>query len=76
MNRNKYRLRTITNIFLEVTYGKCGYRCFKRQKHSVYRKEINWSFIKCSDVLQSGKYIKDVSLVEDFFIDEIKDYFK
>ncbi len=38
-------------------------------------KEINWSFIKCSDVLQSGKYINDVALVEDFLIDEIKDYF-
>ena len=39
-------------------------------------KEVNWSFIKCRDILKSGKYINDVALVEDFLIDEIKDYFK
>ena len=33
-------------------------------------KEVNWSFIKCRDVLKSGKYIYNVKLVEDFLIDE------
>lgn len=39
-------------------------------------KEVDWSFIKCRDVLKSGKYINDVELIEDFLIDEIKGYFK
>lgn len=38
-------------------------------------KEVNWSFIKCRDVLKAGKYISNVKLVEDFLIEEIKDYF-
>lgn len=38
--------------------------------------EVDWSFIKCRDVLKSGKYINDVELIEDFLIDEIKAYFK
>jgi len=38
-------------------------------------KEENWSFIKCRDVIKAGNYIGEVQLVEDFLIDEIKDYF-
>ncbi|WP_242542378.1 nucleoside deaminase [Enterococcus sp. DIV1298c] len=42
----------------------------------AYRgKEQNWSFISCEEVLQKGSYIHDVSLIKDFMIDEIKDYF-
>jgi tRNA(adenine34) deaminase len=42
----------------------------------TYRgKEQNWSFISCEEVLQKGAYIRDVSLIKDFMIDEIKDYF-
>lgn len=37
--------------------------------------EINWSFIKCRDVLNAGSYISKVQLVENFLIDEIKEYF-
>jgi len=38
-------------------------------------KETNWSFISCKDVLNSGNYIHQVNLVENFLIDEIKNYF-
>ncbi|MCL2080593.1 MAG: nucleoside deaminase [Oscillospiraceae bacterium] len=38
-------------------------------------KEENWSFIKCGEVIKAGNYISEVKLVEDFLIDEIKDYF-
>ena len=38
-------------------------------------KEENWSFLSCKDVLQAGKYIHEVNLVENFLIDEIKAYF-
>lgn len=31
-------------------------------------KEVNWSFIKCRDVLKSGKYINDVALDYDKFV--------
>jgi len=38
-------------------------------------RQENWSFIKCRDVIKAGSYISDVIVVEDFLIDEIKDYF-
>jgi len=38
-------------------------------------RQDNWSFIKCRDVLKAGSYISEVTLVENFLIDEIKDYF-
>ena len=38
-------------------------------------KEDNWSFIPCREMLQRGKYLHQVKLVENFLIDEIKDYF-
>ncbi len=38
-------------------------------------KENNWSFISCRDVLASGKYLHDVTLVENLLLDEIKAYF-
>ena len=38
-------------------------------------RQENWSFIKCRDVIKAGSYISQVKLVEDFLIDEIKDYF-
>ncbi|OBS63354.1 nucleoside deaminase [Enterococcus mundtii] len=42
----------------------------------TYRgKEENWSFISCEEVLKKGSYIHDVSLIKDFMIDDIKDYF-
>ncbi len=38
--------------------------------------EVNWSFVKCRDMLKAGEYLHEVSLTEDFLIDEIKDYFQ
>ena len=38
-------------------------------------KQDNWSFIKCRDVLKAGSYIHEVELIEDFLLDEMKDYF-
>ncbi|MCL2250211.1 MAG: nucleoside deaminase, partial [Oscillospiraceae bacterium] len=38
-------------------------------------RQDNWSFIKCRDVIKAGNYISEVKVVEDFLIDEIKDYF-
>jgi len=38
-------------------------------------RQENWSFIKCRDVIKAGSYISEVKVVEDFLIDEIKDYF-
>lgn len=38
-------------------------------------RQENWSFIKCRDVLQAGRYISEVRLIEDFLLDEMKDYF-
>ncbi|MCL2052371.1 MAG: nucleoside deaminase [Lachnospiraceae bacterium] len=38
-------------------------------------KQENWSFIKCRNVLEAGKYINEVKLIENFLLDEIKDYF-
>jgi Cytosine/adenosine deaminases len=38
-------------------------------------RQENWSFIKCRDVLKAGSYISEVKLVENFLLDEIKDYF-
>ena len=38
-------------------------------------RQDNWSFIKCRDVIKAGSYICEVKLVEDFLIDEMKDYF-
>ncbi|MEI5992538.1 nucleoside deaminase [Candidatus Enterococcus mansonii] len=35
----------------------------------------NWSFIKCKKVLEQGAYIHKVDLIENFMLDEIKDYF-
>ena len=38
-------------------------------------RQENWSFIKCRDVIKAGDYINKVKLIEDFLIDEMKDYF-
>ena len=38
-------------------------------------RQENWSFIKCRDVIKAGGYISEVKLVEDFLLDEIKEYF-
>ena len=38
-------------------------------------RQDNWSFIKCRDVIKAGSYISEVELVENFLLDEIKDYF-
>lgn len=35
----------------------------------------DWSFIKCKTVLEQGSGIHQVSLIENFMLDEIKDYF-
>lgn len=37
--------------------------------------EDNWSFIACRDVLQKGRDIHPVALVENFMLEEIKGYF-
>ena len=38
-------------------------------------RQENWSFIKCRDVIKAGSYISEVKVIEDFLLDEIKDYF-
>ncbi|WP_265459647.1 nucleoside deaminase [Enterococcus sp. HY326] len=38
-------------------------------------KEMDWSFISCHEMLKKGSYIHSVKLIEDFLVDEIKDYF-
>jgi tRNA(Arg) A34 adenosine deaminase TadA len=38
-------------------------------------RQENWSFIKCRDVIKAGSYINEVKVIEDFLIDEMKDYF-
>jgi len=42
----------------------------------TYRgRQENWSFIKCRDVIEAGRYISEVKVIEDFLIDEMKAYF-
>jgi len=38
-------------------------------------RQENWSFIKCKDVIKAGSYISKIKVVDNFLIDEIKDYF-
>ena len=38
-------------------------------------KEDNWSFVSCKNMLAKGKYLHQTELIENFLIDEIKDYF-
>lgn len=38
-------------------------------------RQDDWSFIKCRDVIKAGSYISEVKVIEDFLIDEMKDYF-
>jgi len=38
-------------------------------------RQDNWSFIKCRDVIKAGSYISEVKLIENFLLDEIKDFF-
>lgn len=35
----------------------------------------DWSFIKCRNILEHGTDIHQVKLIENFMLDEIKDYF-
>ncbi|OTN90420.1 hypothetical protein A5819_002920 [Enterococcus sp. 7E2_DIV0204] len=35
----------------------------------------DWSFIKCRTMLEQGSAIHQVELIENFMLDEIKDYF-
>ncbi len=37
--------------------------------------QINWSFIRCRDVLKKGAYINKVKLHEDFLIRETRDMY-
>lgn len=38
-------------------------------------REDNWSFVSCKNMLSKGKYLHQTELIENFLIDEIKDYF-
>lgn len=41
-----------------------------------FRGELaNWSFLKCRTMLEQGAEIHQVELIENFMLDEIKDYF-
>lgn len=41
-----------------------------------FRGELaDWSFIKCRTMLEQGAAIHQVELIENFMLDEIKDYF-
>lgn len=43
---------------------------------SRYRGSLpDWSFIKCKDILKQGASIHTVELIENFMLEEIKDYF-